>query len=996
MLENKIFSDYFAAFKKRLAISVILLNVFVTGLSGVSLYNSWHHFEKQAAVSTQNLATALDSYISGELNSIDMALLAVKYETEREFTQRSINSESLNKYIKRTSSYLPQLLGIRVTNARGETVYGLRPGEAIVNVSDRDYFVYARNNPLNDLFISKPVTGRIAKILVINFARRINNPDGSFGGVVFGAVTVDRYYKLFSGINVGSSGSITLRDNELAVIARYPEKAGIGSAIGNKSVTKDLSDAVKAGKISATFKSIAKIDGVERMFSYRKVSSFPLYVVVALANDDYHAEWRKEALTQLSLVAFFALLTLISSRTMLTRWRREKENELELCMAKEELELRVEQRTSELNHANKQLKVELKERKQAEEQTNDAMRYIQTILQTSPLGIETFKATGETISANDAIARIVGASIEQLKQQNIRDIQSWKRFGLLEVAERALATGEVQRHEYRMVTTFGKHVDLDCLFVPFTFSGEQHLMLTVLDITERKKAEEELSYSMSLTNAALESAADGILIVDRKGDIARWNRKFVELWHIPNELCVTHIKDPVLNFVCGQMAQPEEFLAKVMDLYEHPDTSSQDLLQLADGRIFDRHSYPLRMGDEIVGRFWSFRDITDQRKHEKEQLKIEKLESLGVLAGGIAHNFNNILTGIIGNISLAEIFLDPGHKSYKALIEAEKASVRASELAQQLLTFARGGEPIRKITSLQNIVTESMGLVLSGSNVRGIIEIPDSIHAIDADEGQMSQVCHNIVINATHAMPGGGTLTVTARNETIGSNNPMNLHPGPYVCVAFSDEGCGIPDDILKKIFDPYFTTKADGNGLGLASVHSIVSKHNGYIEINSRVGKGTTVTIYLPSIGATYSHYQSESVVQAPGLHFGGPILVMDDEESIRDLSSEMLEYLGYHATTCENGEEAIALYKDSIESGTRFLTVIMDLTIPGKMGGKEAAQQILALDPNACLIVSSGYSNDPIMSEYHSYGFAGAVAKPYNIKEFGQLLSSLFLRRN
>ena len=171
---------------------------------------------------------------------------------------------------------------------------------------------------------------------------------------------------------------------------------------------------------------------------------------------------------------------------------------------------------------------------------------------------------------------------------------------------------------------------------------------------------------------------------------------------------------------------------------------------------------------------------------------------------------------------------------------------------------------------------------------------------------------------------------------------------------------------------------------------------NNGYIEINSRVGKGTTVTIYLPSIGATYSHYQSESVVQAPGLHFGGPILVMDDEESIRDLSSEMLEYLGYHATTCENGEEAIALYKDSIESGTRFLTVIMDLTIPGKMGGKEAAQQILALDPNACLIVSSGYSNDPIMSEYHSYGFAGAVAKPYNIKEFGQLLSSLFLRRN
>jgi PAS domain S-box-containing protein len=393
----------------------------------------------------------------------------------------------------------------------------------------------------------------------------------------------------------------------------------------------------------------------------------------------------------------------------------------------------------------------------------------------------------------------------------------------------------------------------------------------------------------------------------------------------------------------------------------------------------------------ITGYYGISREITDRKEREKELLKMEKLESLGVLAGGIAHDFNNILTGIMGNISFARMFLDDDHQSCKPLAEAEKASVRAGELARQLLTFARGGEPVKKVVSIQHLVNETVSLALSGSNVKGIIEVPASIHAVEADEGQMNQVVHNIVINAKQAMPGGGTLNVAARNVTLDYTNTMALPAGNYIRISFADQGCGISNADQKRIFDPYFTTKPSGNGLGLSLAHSIVTRHGGHIGVKSVKGKGATFLIHLPSNGAAYSTRQTDAAEATDGVHGGGSILVMDDEEIIRHITTEMLEYLGYRATTCENGAEAMEKYKAARESGEPFSAVILDLTIPGGMGGKEVSEQILATDPEACLIVSSGYSNDPIMSDYSAYGFNGAIAKPYNIQEFGRLLNSL-----
>jgi signal transduction histidine kinase/CheY-like chemotaxis protein len=519
------------------------------------------------------------------------------------------------------------------------------------------------------------------------------------------------------------------------------------------------------------------------------------------------------------------------------------------------------------------------------------------------------------------------------------------------------------------------------------------------EIAARTKVESELRRQSALLENILNGLPQGVSVFDEQLKLVVWNEGLINVLELPRELVVRNVRYEDLIRVLARRGDfgpgdPEEQVQKRRELAMRLQPRSFEIVR-ASGRTHLVVSKPFHIDGKIVGFITTYTDITERKEREKELQKIEKLESLGILAGGIAHDFNNILTGIMGNISFARMFLDATHKSYKPLVEADKASVRAAELAYQLLTFSRGGKPVKKVVSLQHLVNESISLVLRGSNVKGSVDIPDSIHAIKADGGQISQVFNNIIINATQAMPGGGTLTVIARNETLRANNSLSLPPGTYICITFADQGSGISEDDLNRIFDPYFTTKSAGSGLGLATAHSIVSKHGGHIDASSEVGKGATFTIYLPSIGEAYSKDKTDSITQTTGDHRDGSILVMDDEKMIRDMTTNILENMGYQVMTCENGTEAIAQYKVARESGVSFSAVILDLTIPGGMGGKETAQQILAIDPKACLIVSSGYSQDPIMSDYGSYGFAGAVAKPYNIKELGQLLSSVLSMR-
>ncbi len=382
-------------------------------------------------------------------------------------------------------------------------------------------------------------------------------------------------------------------------------------------------------------------------------------------------------------------------------------------------------------------------------------------------------------------------------------------------------------------------------------------------------------------------------------------------------------------------------------------------------------------------------DITEKRRIEEELNKVDKLESIGVLAGGIAHDFNNILTGIVGNISLAEMYIESGRapgRVLERLKEAEKASMRARDLTQQLLTFSKGGAPVKELATIGNILKDSATFTLRGSNVRCQLSIPDDLWPVEVDPGQIDQVINNLVINAAQAMPGGGTIKLQAENVSVGAEDVLPLKKGKYLEISIEDQGVGIPETIIQKIFDPFFTTKQKGNGLGLATSLSIVQKHNGHITVRSQAGVGTTFHIYLP---VSPEQVSTEEKVERNKLITGeGRILVMDDEEHIRDLATEMLSNLGYSVITAVDGAEAIELYKEAMVSGNPFSMVILDLTIPGGMGGKETVQKLMEIDTEVKAIVSSGYSNDPVLANFREHGFKGVISKPYRIRELSEIL--------
>jgi PAS domain S-box-containing protein len=382
-------------------------------------------------------------------------------------------------------------------------------------------------------------------------------------------------------------------------------------------------------------------------------------------------------------------------------------------------------------------------------------------------------------------------------------------------------------------------------------------------------------------------------------------------------------------------------------------------------------------------------DITASKHLEEERLKVQKLESTGVLAGGIAHDFNNMLTAILGNISMAKMFAESNEKVLERLIQAEKASMRAQGLSQQLLTFSRGGEPIKKPTKITELIKDSASFSLTGSNVKCNLFMADKLWPANIDEGQISQVIQNVVKNADQAMPDGGTIIIQAENKTISDQNILPLKDGKYVWIKIKDQGIGIPKKYIPKIFDPYFSTKLEGSGLGLAASFSIIKKHNGFISAESKSGKGTTFHIYLPASEkvSPVKKRAKEKLLQS-----GEKILIMDDDQAVLEIATQMLNMMGFKTETATNGQEAVVLYRKAQKNGRPFGAVLLDLTIPGGMGGKETVKQLAHIDPEVKAIVSSGYADDPIMADYKNFGFSSVVSKPYDIEKLGEALRGLF----
>ena len=382
-----------------------------------------------------------------------------------------------------------------------------------------------------------------------------------------------------------------------------------------------------------------------------------------------------------------------------------------------------------------------------------------------------------------------------------------------------------------------------------------------------------------------------------------------------------------------------------------------------------------------------FRDVTEKKKLIEELIKAQKLESLGVLAGGIAHDFNNLLTAILGNISLAKLYTRPQDTITDYLDKTEKASIRAQGLTKQLLTFSKGGAPIKKVTTITELIKDSTSFVLRGSQVKCDYHFDPDLWAVEADEGQLSQVAQNLVINARQAMPEGGTITIRATNKNLTHGELPSLPPGNYIKILFQDQGTGIPPEHLFRIFDPYFSSKSTGTGLGLAISYSIIKNHNGLITVSSELGQGTTFSILLPATLSPAPQPKKQDDLQKIDTK---KILIMDDDQTVREIAASMLRFIGCNVEEAEDGKEAIALYQKAQQDGAPFDIVIMDLTIPGGMGGKEAIVALLNVDPQARVIVSSGYANDPIMASYKEYGFCGVLPKPFKMDDLNKIIAT------
>jgi two-component system cell cycle sensor histidine kinase/response regulator CckA len=385
--------------------------------------------------------------------------------------------------------------------------------------------------------------------------------------------------------------------------------------------------------------------------------------------------------------------------------------------------------------------------------------------------------------------------------------------------------------------------------------------------------------------------------------------------------------------------------------------------------------------------------MTERQKVEGELLKTQKLESIGILAGGIAHDFNNMLTAVMGYITLAKMQLTPESKTAGFLIEAEKASMRAKELAQKLLTFSKGGEPIKRRAQISGLLKQTIAQVLGDDPLRYDLTCPDDLFLVEFDPTQIEEAFRNILINAMEAMPQNGCVHIRVENVFFGKESLLDQGKGHFVKISIKDEGAGIPPSMLEKVFDPYFSTKPMGNqkgtGLGLSIAHSIIKKHHGLITIESDLGKGTAVDIYLPAAG---DHPQPAARIPVgPRIASDGRqgrILVMDDEEIIWDVAGQMLTHLGYETAFAVNGDEAIQIYQDARQQNHPFDAVILDLTIKGGMGGRETIIKLLEIDPLVKAFVSSGYSDDPVVTGFKAYGFTGVIVKPYNIQELGEAL--------
>jgi len=519
------------------------------------------------------------------------------------------------------------------------------------------------------------------------------------------------------------------------------------------------------------------------------------------------------------------------------------------------------------------------------------------------------------------------------------------------------------------------------------------------EIEEHRQAEAKIIKSEEFNRSILNSVDEGFIVVDRDYRILTANKAYCAQ--------VGKSSDAIIGRPCYEIShklprpchlEGEECAVRSVFENGQPYTVVHRHIVAGGESVFvENKAFPLKdLNNTVVSAIEVINNITERHLLEEERLKTQKLESIGTLAGGIAHDFNNLLQGVLGYISLARINSGRPEQSREALDQAEKALALSVKLTNQLLTFAKGGKPVKRTIDLLPLIESAAKFALSGSRSEYRLAADESLWQVEADEGQIGQVIQNIVLNADQAMPAGGCVEISARNVRGPVDDLPQRDGDQWVQIEIRDSGSGIPQHYLSKIFDPYFTTKEKGSGLGLATSYSIIKNHNGLIEVSSEIGKGTSFVIHLPAAGRVRREsveVRAPAVVAAPMRSMR--ILVMDDEPVIRDVAGVLLRSLGHEVASAAHGAEAVEAYREAQRSGTPFHLVILDLTIRGGMGGMATMKKLLEIDPGVNAIVSSGYSDDDAIANFREFGFLAFLKKPYDVEELQAVVSGELIAR-
>jgi PAS domain S-box-containing protein len=672
-----------------------------------------------------------------------------------------------------------------------------------------------------------------------------------------------------------------------------------------------------------------------------------------------------------------------------------EENKKALHAAHDELEKRVEERTAELQETNKQMQVEIFERQQAESVLKESEEKYRLHFENIEDVLLSLDREMVIQMVSPSIEKALGYTPDELLGRSILEFTFFSPTSFIQLQEDIvyIFSGQsIPYTTYEFIAKDGLKKYGELNGTPLIRDNQViGLICAARDITQRKLAEEALHRSEALLKQTQEISKVGGWEYDVIGQKMFWTEEVYRIYDVPLDYDPNSIQQDINFYAPPDRSTIEQAFWRTVNEGEPYDLE----LRLITAKGVEKWVRTTGQAERLEGKtirvFGNIIDISDVKLMEEKRLVVSKLESTGILAGGIAHDFNNLLSAIIGNLQLILMEIQPDEETARSFEEIEKAVWKARDLTKQLITFASGGDPIIRLTTLPALIEEQVRFALSGSNVESTFSFPPDLWPVMADGAQLKQVIRNIILNAREAMPDGGTVSVVAEKVLSQSSADLSSPSENYIQISFTDQGDGISEEILPKIFDPYFSTRQRGDqkgmGLGLTICHSIVKKHGGRITVESRKGQGTTFHLFLPALtGAVKEKTHQPSPVSRKKR-----ILIMDDEELMRHMVGDVIQKLGFEAVIVDNGQKAVDVYRKEGSRGTPFDAVLLDLTIKGGMGGKEALQELLKIDPSVKAVVCSGYDTDPVMEHYQQYGFKGALIKPFLVEDLKKILSKI-----